>query len=371
MIRSRRFRRRSPAAALGAVAGCLLPAIFAYLAAGLSWAAVFEGLYTVTVPLSFEVPEDQEPLTENDYVRLAMGQLLTRVTGRSDAFLEPALADLLQDAGQFVVQRGYPDRENLVVTFDGRAVEAALEERNLPIWGEERPLTLLWVAIDAGLGERSILTAESLEEGRSEELAAVEDLLREQLQVLANERGLPIALPLWDLQDMDALDFIDVWGGFSNRVQQASERYGADAVVSARVRATERGFEVQWTLLRGNGRYILPGGTLRAGLDRLADLYAGEFSSIGGVLITRITILDVETLEDYGRVMRHLESLSVLSSVDVEAFDGNALTLRAGARGGQTVLERVLNLSDVLIPLGTPLTDDPADLGHLTFSLRR
>ena len=341
--------------------------LMALLALGESRAAIFENLYTVTVPLEFELIEGQEPLTEEDYVRLAMGRLLTRVTGRADAFLEPALEDVVQNAAQYVVQRGYPDRENLLVTFDARAVEDALVQRNQPVWGEERPLTLLWIAIDAGFGARGILAAETPDTAGTDALVAVEEELRTQLELAADDRGLPITLPLWDLQDMGALDFIDVWGGFSDRVRQASERYGADAVLSGRVRVTERGFDVQWTLLRGRGQFVLPGGSLRSGLDRLADLYASEFSSIGGALTTRITVVDVETLEDYGRVMRYMEDLSVLDSVDVEDFSGTTLTLRVAARGGPAVLERVLTLSDVLTRRPSPM--DGATGGQMTFAV--
>ena len=330
-------------------------------------AVAFEDLYTVTVPLEFEPIGGQEPLTEEYYVRLAMGRLLTRVTGQADAVLVPALEDLVQNAAQFVVQRGYPDRENLLVTFDSRAVGDVLVQRNQPIWGEERPMTLLWVAIDAGFGERGILSAETLATARSDALIAVEDELRAQLELAASERGLPITLPLWDLQDAGAIDFIDVWGGFSDRVRQASGRYGADAVLSGRVRVTERGLAVQWTLLRGSRQFILPGGSLRSGLDRLADLYADEFSSIGGALTVRINVVDIETLEDYGQVMRYIEDLSVLNSVDVEDFSGTTLRLRVAARGGSEVLEKVLTLSDVVTQRPSP-TDDAIN-GHLTFAL--
>lgn len=343
--------------------------LMALLALNAVSAAVFENLYTVTVPLEFEVVEGQEPLTEEDYVRLAMGQLLTRVTGRSDAFLDPTLGDLVINADQYVIQRGYPDRENLLVSFDARAIEDALVQRNQPVWGEERPLTLLWVAVDAGFGARGILAAEAPDATENEALAVVEEELRAQLELAASDRGLPISLPLWDLQDRRALDFIDVWGGFSDRVRQASERYAADAVLSGRVRVTERGYDVQWTLIRGRGQIILPGGSLRSGLDRLADLYAGEFSSIGGALATRVIVVDVATLEDYGRVMRYMEGLSVLDAVDVEDFSGATLTLRVAARGGPAVLERVLTLSDVL--MRSPTTTAGLPDGQLTFALAR
>ena len=106
---------------------------------------------------------------------------------------------------------------------------------------------------------------------------------------------------------------------------------------------------------------------MRSGLDQLADLYAGEFSSIGNALIARVTVTDVETLEHYGAVMRYMEGLSILDSVDVENFTGTMLTLRVAARGGPDVLERVLILGDVLTQSSS--TADSPSRGHLTFSL--
>ena len=331
-------------------------------------AVVVENLYTVTVPLSSEDPQDRRPRTEEDYLRLAMGELLTRVTGQLDAAANPALEDLVRDAGRYVVQRGNPDRENLLLVFDGRGLQEALTRRNQPVWGEERPLTLLWVAIDGGFGERRILASDPSFAARSGELEAVVNELREQLRAVAAQRGLPITLPLMDLEDMGALDFTDVWGGFGERVSRASERYAPDAVLSARVRLDERGVTTaRWTLLRGTDQVFLPGDSVRSGLDGAADLYAREFSGIGGAVSARITVVGVETLDDYGRVMSYLERLSVLDSVQMERMAGAELTLRVAARGGSLVLERVLALGDVLKPL--PATDQGPDGGELIFSL--
>ena len=80
-----------------------------------------------------------------------------------------------------------------------------------------------------------------------------------------------------------------------------------------------------------------------------------------------LTVVNIETLEDYGQVMRYIEDLSVLNSVDVEDFSGTTLTLRVAARGGSEVLEKVLTLSDVVTRRPSPIDD--ATNGHLTFAL--
>jgi hypothetical protein len=173
-------------------------------------------------------------------------------------------------------------------------------------------------------------------------------VLRTELFAVADERGLPIALPLLDLEDLNAVSFTDVWGGFEDRVAAASARYRADAILVGRVLPALGGSEIQWLLLQDGVRRPIEGAAVRDGLDAVADLYAAELSVTGGARTTRLTVLDVETPAEYGRVMSYLEGLSVLQTVDVESLERGVLSLRVAARGDARVLERVLSLGGVL-----------------------
>ena len=354
----------------GRVRTCaLMIGIASVLAPALVFSAIFENLYTITVPLNPQVARPQVLRTDADFDRFAMGELLIRLTGQLDAPTNPALLDLVRDAGRYVVQRGNPDRENLLIVFDPVGMQQALTARNQPLWGEERPLTLLWVAIDGGPGERGILAASASPVQSSESVEAVALALREELLAVAIQRGLPISLPLMDLQDLDAVNFIDVWGNFSERLDRASERYAPDAVLSGRIRLGEEGIETaRWTLHRGGSLRPLTGVSVRSGLDAVADLYAQEFSGIGGATGARLVVAGIESLDDYGRVMSYLESLSVLQSVQLEQLVGTEMTLHVQARGGALVLNRVLALGDVLSR--SPATGDEIG-GELIYSLSR
>lgn len=332
------------------------------------FAAVFENLYTVTVPLDLQRGRPQGLRTDDDFVRFAMGELLIRVTGQLDAPYDPALEDLMRDAGRYVIQRGNPDRENLLIVFDSRGLRDALTQRNQPVWGQERPLTLLWVAIDAGPGERGIVAASQSPNPRSDVVEVAVAALREELLAAASQRGLPVSLPLMDLQDMESVSFVDVWGVFSERLDQASSRYSPDALLSGRIRLGGEGVaSARWTLLWGGTLRNLPGGTVRSGLDGLADLYAREFSGVGGATSARVTVINVDTLDRYGRVMSYLEGLSVLQSVQLEQMVGTELTLRIQARGGAEVLDRILTLGGVLTRL--PAKTGGVIDGDLIYSL--
>ena len=332
------------------------------------FAAVLENLYAVTVPLDPQGSRELGLRTDDDFVRFAMGELLIRITGQLDAPHAPVLDDLMRDAGRYVVQRGNPDRENLLIVFDSLGLRDALTERSQPVWGEERPLTLLWVAIDAGPGERGIVGASQSLSSRSDAVEVAAAALREELLAVAIQRGLPISLPLMDLQDMQAVSFVDVWGVFSERLGQASSRYRPDALLSGRIRLGREGVaSARWTLLRGSTQRNLPGGTVRSGLDALADLYAREFSGVGSATSARVTVINVDTLDRYGRVMSYLESLSVLQTVQLEQLVGTELTLRVQARGGAEVLDRILTLGGVLTRLPAA-TGDAID-SDLIYSL--
>jgi hypothetical protein len=278
------------------------------------------------------------------------------------------LQPLLTDAGRYLSSYGSDRQSQPQVGFIGGQVEQALTALGMPVWGPERPLTLLWVAADDGLGGRALLGANDTgdsEGARSPAMATLLNTLRADLVAVADERGLPIALPLLDLEDLGGVTFADVWGGFEDRVTAASQRYRADAVLIGRVRPGVTGHEVQWLFLRGTERRALVGGALRDGLDAAADAYAAELSTIGAASATLIRVLDVASSADYGRVMSYLEQQSVLQAVDVEGLANGVLDLRVAARGDARVLERILALGGVLRPAAS------AGSGPLVFEVVR
>jgi len=136
----------------------------------------------------------------------------------------------------------------------------------------------------------------------------------------------------------------------AERFAEASARYRADAVLIGHVRPGTFGNEVEWLFVHGVERQALPRAGIRDGLDVAADRYAADLSTIGGASVTMLTVHNVSTPADYGRVVSYLERQSILESVDVESFDNGTLGLRVAARGDARVLERVLALGGVLRP---------------------
>ncbi|RPI63346.1 MAG: DUF2066 domain-containing protein [Lysobacterales bacterium] len=311
-------------------------------------AVTLPDLYRVTVAPDRAAADQREAA-----LQAAMARLLIRVTGNRNAPLDPAVQPLIAEPDRFYSSYGVDRQGRVLVGFNRGEVERVLTELGLPVWGPERPLTLLWIAVDDGLGGRALLGAGEAAELGSPATPAMTELLdtvREEIVAAADERGLPIAWPLLDLQDLGAVTFTDVWGGFEDEIVAASARYRADAVLIGKVRPGTFGNEVDWLFVHGVERQSLPVAEVRDGIDVAADRYAADLSTIGGASMAVLRVHNVLTPADYGRVVSYLERQSILERVDVESFDSGTLLLRVAARGDARVLERVLALGGVLRP---------------------
>jgi uncharacterized protein len=311
-------------------------------------AATLANLYEVTVAPDPAAADQREAA-----MQAAMARLLIRVTGSRSAPIDPALQPLLTRPDGYMSSYGDDRQGRTRVGFSRGQVERVLTDLGKPVWGPERPLTLLWVAVDDGAGGRALLGAgEPTDCGTptTPGMASMLETVREEIVAAADERGLPIAWPLLDLQDLNAVTCTDVWGGFEDEIVAASARYRADAVLIGKVRPGTFGTEVEWLFVHGVERQPLPLAGVRDGIDAAADRYAADLATVGGASLTLLTVSNVLTPADYGRVVSYLERQSVLESVDVESLDKGTLRLRVAARGDARVLERVLALGGVLRP---------------------
>jgi hypothetical protein len=296
-----------------------------------------------------------------------MSVLVTRITGRQQAAAYPAMQELINNAERYRDSYSQISEDEIRVGFIPTQVDQALSRLNMPLWGAERPATLLWVASELNDGLRVELKAlddtDAIRQGgviRAGTVSGVAssalpddaqeffETIATEMLTAADERGLPIVLPVLDAEDRRQVRFADVWGGFDRFVARAAERYNVDAVLIARVSNTEFGLEVKWTVQRGERRQTLATPRTRMGIDWLADEFASEFTTVGDARLTRITIRGIRSWRDF-RVVDYLQSVSIIESVDIESFTGGELVLRVTARGGDdSQLNRVLTLDGEL-----------------------
>jgi hypothetical protein len=290
-----------------------------------------EGLYEA------EVGYDGD---RDEAFRAALGRVLVRITGRRDIASHPEVAPLLGDSQAYAQQFRQPAANRLWAAFDGAALERELGRLGLPVWGAERPSTLLWIAVDGGGGRRFVVASVA-------ELAE-ESAVQGQVLEAAGNRGIPVVFPLMDAEDRAQASFAEVWGGFEDSVRAASQRYGADAVLVGRLAAGDMDHG-RWTLLGTDGVERWNGGVSDS-VGRLADRLAARFAvvSSGASRTVRLAVSGVNSIEDYGRVNRFLTGLTAVESLGVETVEGDQIVFRVVMQGEAATLDEAVRLGGVL-----------------------
>lgn len=312
-----------------------------------------ENLYSAQVDVASQSASDRETAIRN-----ALGAVLVKLTGDRDAAKRPEAQLLLKQADRYVEQYQYSEKqapnrqagqgEALWVGFDANAVSRSLQDSGLPVWGRNRPYLIVWIGVEES-GRRYLI-----EPGTQSDL-------REAVDAAAAARGLPVLLPLMDLEDQAAIDVADVWGNFTDRIAQASSRYRANGILVGRIHKEPTGqWRSRWSLDEsGNSnQWDARSGSLRealtAGIDGTADVLAHHYAQVLTVSTEELTfaVEGVDSTARYTKVLRYLESLESIAAVRVAALEGSRIVFRLRLRTDRDGLGRSLALGDFLVPVG-------------------
>jgi hypothetical protein len=181
----------------------------------------------------------------------------------------------------------------------------------------------------------------------------------------AAARGLPLILPLVDGEDLQLVNFADLWGDFTDPVLEASRRYRADAVLIGRARGADpETARVRWSLLSGDER-IDWNGSVASGPDEAAELLAARLAAgPGASRALRVAVEGIDSLARYGNVTQYLSSLSNVDACEVVEVAGDRVLYNLRVRGDADQLMRVIALRRLLQPVDPVPGGAAADLHY-------
>ena len=313
-----------------------------------AWSVEVATLYTAQVP----VDQEQRDPRAHAY-EMALADVLLRVSG-TELGNDPEMIQLLfPEPSAYVVQFRPGADDTLTVSFDGEAIEQVLQQAGQTVWGADRPLTLVWLAVDWGQGEREIIGADdpvrSIDEARSIDRNR---LLRKRVMDVAERRGLPVAFPLLDTVDLQNLSFSDIWGGFDDPLIEASERYEPDAILVGRIRPSTSQRN-RWTFYFGADERTW-NGEPELVMNAVADLLAAEFAISGTAVRESIDVVvaGVNSVQAYGEVQNLVSGLTVVEQFSIVEVSGDRVRFRVDAIGGEERLRRALQFSGLIEQVG-------------------
>jgi hypothetical protein len=327
----------------GFAAPLAMLALFLLAAANVT-AADTSNLYTARVPIDAANPQSRERAYE-----AALSQVLLRITGPQNALPPDRIKEWFPNPSRYVMQYRSGEDNSLWVTLDGETLEQVLRQAGYTVWGADRPLTLVWLAVDWGEGEREIVASDDPERGAAQSRSIDRNrLLRERVQEVALERGVPVVFPLLDAQELEVVSFSDIWGGFNDRLLEASRRYGANSILVGRVRP-DTAQRNRWTYFFGGERREWTGEPEEA-INLLANTLAEQFAIAGNAPLESIslTVSGINSIAAYGEVHSFMQDLQGIERLAIETVSGDRIRYQVEAHGGRERLQRSLDFSRIL-----------------------
>jgi len=301
-------------------------------------------LYEVERPVAAQSNEERDRAASD-----ALLVVLTRLTGLTSVPRSPVIgAALARPANYynqfvfFVNDDSGTEQINLRITFQADAVLALIEEAGLPVWWSKRADMLAWIVVDNG-GNREILASSS------------QHPLVAGLKERARQRGIPLTLPLMDLDDQLAVGTGDIWGKLGQTLDAGAARYGAELVLVGRISRAQTSF-LDRQPFRGDWEIWLDGRPLAQnftaanaedaaymGIDLVADRLAEYYAVLPRELrLRQLTITGLDDGASYANFMQYLASLEFIDHVDVTAIDAAKLHIALASRAQEDQLLMLL-----------------------------
>ena len=343
-------------------------------------AAEVDGLYRAHVEVSSRENEQERQRAFST----AMRRVLVKISGRNQVLDNAAIRRAVIDPQSYVaswayrsVRRSQVDEEGgqgrdreaveLEVVFYEPALRELLTANSIPVWPSNRPVTLVWLAVQDELGERQVLGSANNHE------------VVTQLRAEAEARGLPLLFPLLDLQDMRALNMGQLWNLDQEAVRRASARYQVESILVIRIFRALSGENLGSTAYlfrdRALGQDIYED-TLESFLEIPVDMAARELSDYYGVLLSgtsnrvkvKMTVDGVDSVRDYGGLMKYLGGLTDVNSFNLIRVEQDTVELELSTGGQIRQLAEFISLDQQLVPQAELTRDGEAVYMHYRWS---
>jgi hypothetical protein len=164
---------------------------------------------------------------------------------------------------------------------------------------------------------------------------------------------------LLDTTDLQGVTFSDIWGGFDDRIIDASERYDVSSILIGRVRPSSSQ-PSRWTYWFGD-EALNWSGLPEVVVAEVADIMAAEFGVGGNAPLAMIglNVAGVQTVRDYGSLQETLSEVSLIESFRISRVEGDVVSYEVQVRGGIERLRRALRVTRLLEQI------DPDDFSGL------
>ncbi|WP_217512230.1 DUF2066 domain-containing protein [Vibrio metschnikovii] len=270
------------------------------------------------------VIDEQHNDPEADARIRAMQEVIVRAAGSQDSLNNDVVSKALRQSAQYANQISYGqlnDQRTLRVAFSGPRIRALLTQAHLAFWPEDRANILVWLVEESDY-ERRIIWEHSQTDMVS------------QLKRQAEQRGLPLTFPVGDFEDVTSIQSSDLWGGFTESIATASQRYTSDAILVLRA----QGSTLRWALYDQSAEQMLTSPKVpvsgqtsgEEAMNTFIDVLANHYAKKSAVLVGSessqtlwAAFKPINNAQAFFTLEESVRRLSSVASLDIVSIRGD------------------------------------------------
>ena len=209
-----------------------------------AFAVKMTGLYQAEIP----VPTQTED-ARGEAMRAGLLQVLVKVSGNPDIASNPVIKDSLNRAEYYVQEFSYsaPTTNSIMYTinirYDADDINKLLRKAGSAVWGQKRPLILVWVAVKNNQNTTEIVSNDS------------QANIHSSFKAQGKKLGLPVIFPVMDIADMNLVTPDDIMEMNLSVLKEAGKRYASDAILVGDMEQEQDRWQSQWHLVMNGNQW--------------------------------------------------------------------------------------------------------------------
>ncbi len=322
----------------------------------LSYAVTVENLSDVDI-----VVKNQSDSQKRAAIRSGLKTVIFRHVGDNSVFDNALIKNALTSSTNLINQFSYFQKSNelyLKIQFSEQKIIKLLREAQVPIWGKNRPLTILWISNTDG-------TTSQIESDTSSG-----DFVK-SLKYSAEQIALPIVFPIMDFDEVTSVTPSDIKGSFVNQLHELNNRYDVEyySLIALENINGKYQYRVKLFPQRQDGIlrpiYQFDGlssdiSTITNAISKsLASYFSKEYSvsSNNEGSTTALSFVNVDDLAKAIDVERYLNTLTTVKSAHIKNIEHNILSVELQLYGNEADMLKLLKLDPKIKAIEPDLSD--------------
>lgn len=242
------------------------------------------------------------------------------------------------------------DKLVLHISFVPSAIKQLLRQSGQGFWPEKRPSTLLWLIIHS--------------DKQISKIISTSDILNNSIMQTSSQRGIPIILPIMDIQDQQPPQPINEFD--LNATLEQAKRYMTENVLVGLIDITHPNkinakwhFKSPQNQLEWEGSYKSLNESFDMIINHLADHIASQSSHLddqGLASVINLEIGNIRSYTDYAQLFNYLANTNIVTDIEPVSIHNAFVLFKLSCTGSIDSLTSILQKSAHFeLNLNTPL----------------